>query len=144
MESGCSVRFGQFSPDATSCRTQRWKSLWPTEVSGSANYRIWNSRLPSSLRNMSFIRSVGHVQLSRPGHGKENGLQPSSSGSGYQLWTPPSQVGHIRERELDINKYSSWPLLTPLCCVLGPLCRLSLQPAVIRSPIALVVEVDVQ
>ena len=30
--SGCSVRSEPCSPDSSSCRTQRWRSSWPTEV----------------------------------------------------------------------------------------------------------------
>lgn len=140
MGSGCSVRFGRYSPDATSCRTQRWRSLWPTEVSGSANYSIWSScfSCSSALRDMSlFFHSISHVQLSWPGHSKEGGLQSSSSGSGHQLWTSTSQVGHIRQEKLNstlINTsnivISSWLSLTPLCCVVcRGLCAAWLQAA---------------
>lgn len=39
-------------------------------------------------------RSVGHVQLSRPGDSQESDLQSSSSGSGHQLRSSTGQVGH--------------------------------------------------
>lgn len=97
----------------------------------------------------SLFHSFSHVQLSWPGHGKESGLQSSSSGSGHQLWTSTSQVGHTCQKEMNPTLLNisyivipSWPMLTPLCCVLGPLCSLACS-RVIWSPVAPVIEVDV-
>lgn len=57
MGSGCSVRFGQYSPDATSCKIQQWRSLWPTEVGGRAHLKHWKFLLllSSALRVSLFI-----------------------------------------------------------------------------------------
>ena len=150
MGSGCSVRSEQSSPDATSSRTRQWRSSWPTEV--SANYICWNplvfffGAFPPSLSVFS-LHSISHVQLPGPGHGKESGLQSPSCGSGHQLWTPTSQVGHMGQMKINLTRlYVS--SVVPWCHFLWAVCWSiwAAWPAAesIWSPSAPVTEVDVQ
>lgn len=102
--SGCSVRSGRSSPDATSCRTQRWRFSWPTGVS-EVPLSVFYIFLPFSIikLSLSLFGSVGHVQLPRPGHSKESGPQSPSSRSGHQLRTSTSQVGQRIPKESEKN-----------------------------------------
>ena len=47
--SGCSVRSEPCSPDSSSCRTQRWRSSWPTEVRQQTHTHARTYRLLSVL-----------------------------------------------------------------------------------------------
>lgn len=89
----------------------------------------------SSLKGyLSLFHSIRHVQLSRPGHSEESGLQSSSGGSGHQLWTPTSQVGRICQKENEFSrvKYSwycnSSSVTSSVLCV-----RASVQPGLQQS-----------
>lgn len=84
-------------------------------------------------RHLSFSsRSVGHVQLSRPGDGQEGDLQSSSGGSGHQLRPSAGQVGS-RNPPRHVNKgfvffvIPSRLSLTSARCVSGPVCSRSFE-----------------
>lgn len=126
MGSGCSVRFGPFSPDVTFCRTQPWRSSWPTEVSRSAHWSTGKSRVyPSILYILFFFFWTASVMFNFPDQATVkkvvNSLPRVGVGTSYGLpqarWdTPVDPVTLINMCNIVIPLWQS---------ATGPLCSLA-------------------